>query len=232
MASRLARFRIALPYAYQNISQSGSRDCDSDKIEDSAVFHDSNGISRCHAICLYTLSAVLAVALALTLIGETTRPEDGTFGSYERGFDTEIRPDRNTLALRKVKFYGGIVYDENGTASITSPPPNVPDYFGPPSHETDHAWNLDLKDRFIAVAPKDWPSEAVKFLDRDLVHGTIRLEQVLPNPCETTLYLSWYSYSQDKWATRTTLSGKVVFQDLDTKNLTFKPELHQKVTIT
>ncbi|RDW64613.1 hypothetical protein BP6252_10264 [Coleophoma cylindrospora] len=230
MASRLARFRFTLPYAYRNISQSSSHDSDSDsdKIEDAAVFHYSNGISRCHAICLYTLSAVLAVALALTLIGKTTRPEGGTLGSYERGFDTEIRPDRNTLALRKVKFYGGIVYDENGTASITPPPPNVPDYFGPPSHETDHAWNLDLKDRFIAVAPKDWPSEAVEFLDRDLVQGTIRLEQVLPNPCETSLYLSWCLHSQDKWATRTALSGKVVFKPLHTKKLTLNQNYIRK----
>ncbi|KAF7880293.1 uncharacterized protein EAF02_007139 [Botrytis sinoallii] len=183
MASLLVNFwngfRNILPHAYLNIPQSNHHESDTEDINtkaaevDSTTFRNRNGISRFHAIFLYTLSLLLAVALASTMLGKAADC-DGPLGSYERGFETEIRPDRNTLALKRVKFYGGFVYDENGTASLTQPP--GPDYFGIPGRETDHYWNLDLKDRFIAVPPKDWPSEAVEFLEKDLVHGTIRLE--------------------------------------------------------
>ncbi|TGO83125.1 hypothetical protein BPOR_0699g00070 [Botrytis porri] len=112
---------------------------------DSRTSRNINGISVYHAIFLYTLSLSLAVALAITILGAAAEC-DGPLGSYERGFKTEILPDRNTMALRKVKFYGGFVYDENGTASLTQPP--GPDYFGIPSRETDDYWNLDLKGMF------------------------------------------------------------------------------------
>lgn len=55
-----------------------------------------------------------------------------------------VGPDRNTLALEKVKFYGGILIDANGTYSL-SHQPGEPDYFGPPGRETDHAWGRILK---------------------------------------------------------------------------------------
>ncbi|KAF5868417.1 uncharacterized protein Bfra_012327 [Botrytis fragariae] len=155
MASLLSGFRTGFrsipPRAYENISRSNHHDSDTEDIETKTAEVGSmnsrsiDSISRFHAICLYTLSLVLAVALAITLLGEAADC-DGPLGSYERGFKTEIRPDRNTLALKKVKFYGGFVYDENGTASLTQPP--GPDYFGIPGRETDHHWNLDLKGMF------------------------------------------------------------------------------------
>lgn len=56
----------------------------------------------------------------------------------------DLGPDQNTLALRKVKFFGGITYDENGTVSL-SHKAGEPDYFGPPSLELEHAWDQLLK---------------------------------------------------------------------------------------
>ena len=50
----------------------------------------------------------------------------------------------NALALKKVKFYGGILVSENGTYSL-SHEQGTPDYFGPPGSETDHAWGQLVK---------------------------------------------------------------------------------------
>lgn len=49
-------------------------------------------------------------------------------------------PNQNTLALHKVKFYGGVVFDENGTVSL-SYEPGQPDYFGTPSLSVEAAWD-------------------------------------------------------------------------------------------
>ncbi|KAH9207802.1 hypothetical protein DL95DRAFT_373868 [Leptodontidium sp. 2 PMI_412] len=185
---RISRFWADSSYTYNNISQSSlandKRDPTENKERVVAAPQSWNAtpISRCHATCLYSLTLVLAVAVTLMLIAETTtttRIADcgyRSMGSYETGFHTEIQTDRNTLALKRVKFHGGIVYDENGTATITPPPPGKPDYFGLPGRETDHHWNMDLKDRFLKVDPKDWPPGAVELEEQDLVNGTIRLE--------------------------------------------------------
>ncbi|KAL2060606.1 hypothetical protein VTL71DRAFT_9247 [Oculimacula yallundae] len=84
-------------------------------------------------------------------------------------------PDQKTLTLHKVKFSGGIIFDENGTASV-SHIPGDPDYFGPPSLELESIWENLLSERFIKVEPKDWPSEAIPLLEQDLVEGSWRLE--------------------------------------------------------
>lgn len=97
MASLFARFRIILPHAYKNLSQSSLHDSDTKDIEtektekDATTSRNLNGISGFHVMFLYTLSLLLAVALAITLVGEAATDCDGALGSYERGFKTEIR---------------------------------------------------------------------------------------------------------------------------------------------
>ncbi|PQE15533.1 hypothetical protein CJF32_00006918 [Rutstroemia sp. NJR-2017a WRK4] len=175
MVSFMARLRAGGPYGYKNLSQSSLESDEPDKTHGAdngaAKSWDSTStsISRCHAICLYLLSLVLAVVMTLMLIADTTAAScDSGLGTYETGFHTEIRADKNTLALKRVKFHGGIVYDENGTASITPPPPGTPDFFGPPGRDMDYHWAIRLKDRFLKVDPKDWPSGGVKLLEQDL----------------------------------------------------------------
>jgi len=52
----------------------------------------------------------------------------------------ELDPSQSTFTLHKVKFYGGVLFDENGTVSL-SHRPGEPDYFGTPGPDTDAAWN-------------------------------------------------------------------------------------------
>ncbi|KIN09131.1 hypothetical protein OIDMADRAFT_48960 [Oidiodendron maius Zn] len=133
------------------------------------------GISYQHAVFLYILIVFLVVILVAFLLKDPYIPYNDTLGTYETGWKTEIIPDRNTLTLKRVKFYGGILYGENGTVSL-SHRPGEPDYFGPPGVETDHAWSLILRDRFIKIEPQYFPPEAAQLSDQDLVNGTWRLE--------------------------------------------------------
>lgn len=99
MASLLVIFRTGfrniLPHAYIDIPQSNHHESDTEDINtkaadmNSTTFRNRNGISRFHAIFLYTLSLLLIVALASTILGKAADC-DGPLGSYERGFKTEI----------------------------------------------------------------------------------------------------------------------------------------------
>ncbi|KAI0608593.1 DUF3328 domain-containing protein [Pyrenophora tritici-repentis] len=89
------------------------------------------------------------------------------FGSYETGFRTELRASQNTFTLHRVKFYGGVLHDENGTVSL-SHRPGEPDYFGTPSPDIDLAWTKLISARMIKIEPKDYPEEAVKLSKQDL----------------------------------------------------------------
>ncbi|XMA12711.1 hypothetical protein WAI453_005502 [Rhynchosporium graminicola] len=133
------------------------------------------GTSFKHVAVLYTVIILLLIIQILSVICIRPISELGSLGSYEAGFATEIRPDAKTLSLHKVKFSGGVIFDENGTASI-SHTPGEPDYFGPPSLETEGIWENVLRDRFLKVEAKDWPSEAIQPQEQDLVEGSWRFE--------------------------------------------------------
>jgi hypothetical protein len=60
----------------------------------------------------------------------------------------ELGPSQSTFALRKVKFYGGVLYDANGSVSL-SQKPGEPDWFGTPGPEVEAAWDKLLHGKFI-----------------------------------------------------------------------------------
>ncbi|OJJ42268.1 hypothetical protein ASPZODRAFT_137405 [Penicilliopsis zonata CBS 506.65] len=83
------------------------------------------------------------------------------YGSYEKGFSTDLKSIRSSIELQEVQFTGGLELDENGRLiSVTDP--GAPKYAGPPSPEIDDAWNelmlaldLDLSED-EAEGVKEW----------------------------------------------------------------------------
>ncbi|KAH8805228.1 hypothetical protein F5884DRAFT_859837 [Xylogone sp. PMI_703] len=59
--------------------------------------------------------------------------------SYETGFDTDLQPIRPFIELKRVKFTGGIKFDENGT-TYRAVDPEAVQYVGEPSETIDRAW--------------------------------------------------------------------------------------------
>ncbi|EUC26780.1 hypothetical protein COCCADRAFT_113398 [Bipolaris zeicola 26-R-13] len=154
-------------HSYQNLNSETAEDEFSPKQKEKPSL--SQKIVVLYAIITFLLFTQLS---SIVLI---TSKHSNPLGSYETGFSTEIHPNQNTLALHKVKFYGGVVFDENGTVSL-SYEPGQPDYFGTPSLSVEAAWDKLLNHRFIKVEPKDWPKEAVRLGQQDLVRGSWRLE--------------------------------------------------------
>ncbi|CZR52523.1 uncharacterized protein PAC_02400 [Phialocephala subalpina] len=146
--------------SYKILSQSSSDGRDNLN-EDIPAIQPLKLISYRHAIFLYILSAALTAALLISIAVRPYTLQNGPFGSYETGYKTEIVMNANALALKKVKFYGGILVSENGTYSL-SHEQGTPDYFGPPGSETDHAWGQLVKDRYIGIDPQEWPPEALR----------------------------------------------------------------------
>ncbi|KAL7779959.1 hypothetical protein CFE70_009977 [Pyrenophora teres f. teres 0-1] len=119
-----------------------------------------------HVALLYFIIAFLLLiqVLLITLMPMSTKQSH--FGSYETGFQTEMRkrskqtslypficmltrglgPSQSTLTLHRVKFYGGVLFDENGTVSL-SHRPGEPDYFGTPGPDIDYAWGKLLNEQ-------------------------------------------------------------------------------------
>ncbi|KAI0424463.1 hypothetical protein F5Y09DRAFT_353404 [Xylaria sp. FL1042] len=60
--------------------------------------------------------------------------------TYETGFDTDLEPLRSSIEFVKVKFTGGLKFDENGTTYYRAVEPGVPQYVGEPSDELDQRW--------------------------------------------------------------------------------------------
>lgn len=54
-----------------------------------------------------------------------------------------VAPANSALGLTKVKFYGGVQIDPNGTYSLTHNPAE-PNFVGPSSPEIDEAWDRML----------------------------------------------------------------------------------------
>ncbi|KAL7917364.1 hypothetical protein ACQKWADRAFT_306946 [Trichoderma austrokoningii] len=79
--------------------------------------------------------------------------------SYETGFDTDLDPIRPFLAIKKVKFTGGLKFSENGT-TYRDVDPNQTQFVGEPSPQLDNAWKslirgqgVDLRgDEAVTVA--------------------------------------------------------------------------------
>ncbi|KAK0625823.1 hypothetical protein B0T14DRAFT_405091, partial [Immersiella caudata] len=59
--------------------------------------------------------------------------------SYETGFDTDLEPIRPVIELQKIRFSGGLKFDENGTL-YRSIDPTAIQYVGEPSDGIDKAW--------------------------------------------------------------------------------------------
>ncbi|KAM3073491.1 hypothetical protein ACMFMG_004611 [Clarireedia jacksonii] len=73
---------------------------------------------------------------------------------YETGFDTEWTPAREAIGLKKVKFYGGIRFDDNEKQYYTTNP-DEPVYVGPPTPEMDDAWYALTHNESIAVTREE-----------------------------------------------------------------------------
>ncbi|KIM95539.1 hypothetical protein OIDMADRAFT_133847 [Oidiodendron maius Zn] len=160
----MRRLDTIIPRSYKNLDSDSAEQYDGETRSDKPKTRTSYQ----HVAVLYATIIVLLITQLLCIARIRSVPAQSPLGSYETGFKTEIRPDRNTLTLHKVKFFGGVVFDENGTASV-SHKPGEPEYFGPPGAETENAWEKLLNDRFVKVEPKDWPPEAIQLLKQDMI---------------------------------------------------------------
>ncbi|PPJ52310.1 hypothetical protein CBER1_09242 [Cercospora berteroae] len=61
--------------------------------------------------------------------------------TYETGFDTELDSAFPAIHIKKVRFTGGLHYDENGTVLRNSLPGGGPEWVGPPNPATDKLWD-------------------------------------------------------------------------------------------
>ena len=52
---------------------------------------------------------------------------------------SEVEPIRSSISIKKVKFTGGLKFDENGT-TYRAVDPGKTQYVGEPSPQLDHAW--------------------------------------------------------------------------------------------
>jgi hypothetical protein len=73
------------------------------------------------------MSILVSIILSPRL---TITPSNSTVGI--------LVPARQAISIKKVKFTGGLYYD-NGTLHMSSNP-EEPTYVGPPSEEIDDAW--------------------------------------------------------------------------------------------
>ncbi|KAI6088720.1 hypothetical protein F4821DRAFT_257559 [Hypoxylon rubiginosum] len=73
---------------------------------------------------------------------------------YETGFETDWSLAREAIRTKKVKFYGGIFFDDNEERYITTNP-DEPAYVGPPTEEIDDAWYALIHNDSIAVTPEE-----------------------------------------------------------------------------
>jgi hypothetical protein len=162
MFALVRRFLHPIPRTYQSLaSDNPSQDEEIPRAEKPRFSTSSR-----HITILYTTIVLLLVTQLVSIQRIRSEQQHSPLGSYETSFTTELRmlpqleslsrkeilirylgPDRNALSLHKVKFYGGIVFDENGTASV-SHRPGEPDYFGLPSEETEIAWERLLNSMY------------------------------------------------------------------------------------
>ncbi|KAI1109852.1 hypothetical protein F5Y14DRAFT_444397 [Nemania sp. NC0429] len=79
--------------------------------------------------------------------------------SYETGFDTELEPLRPQIELVKVKFKGGLKFDENGT-TYRAIDPDAPQYVGEPSPELDRRWKSLIRGQAVDLINEEAESVA------------------------------------------------------------------------
>jgi len=116
-------------------------------------------------------------------------------GSYETGFDTDLGPAKPSLGLTKVKFYGGIQVDPNGTYYLTHNP-DEPHYVGESSPEIDDAWErMLLHKRYLGLTPKEAAETDFPIDEKDWIFD---LYWVSPNTFHTLHCLNYIRRSLDR----------------------------------
>ncbi|PYH83792.1 hypothetical protein BO82DRAFT_430608 [Aspergillus uvarum CBS 121591] len=103
-------------------------------------------------ISTFTLGACLLVLLLLAY------PASGG-QSYEVGYATEMQAAIPQIELERVRFWGGIKADENGTFYMHFNPADKVRYVGKPTRELDAAWDR-LAGQFIPLTQEE--SESVE----------------------------------------------------------------------
>ncbi|CAG8951652.1 hypothetical protein HYFRA_00005452 [Hymenoscyphus fraxineus] len=109
---------------------------------------------------------------------------------YETGFETDWAPAREAIGLKKVKFYGGIFFDDNEEKYATKNP-DEPVYVGPPTQEMDDAWYALSHNDSLAVTPE----EAREVSDRSVFdkyrgHYTVGLDVLHSLHCLNAIRMS------------------------------------------
>ncbi|KAI1161539.1 hypothetical protein F5B18DRAFT_627993 [Nemania serpens] len=112
---------------------------------------------------LYTKYGLIAIlwlsSLALTSWFTTMIRPSAPRYSYETGFDTELEPLRPQIELVKVKFKGGLKFDENGT-TYRAIDPDAPQYVGEPSDELDRRWRSLIRGQALDLINEEAESVA------------------------------------------------------------------------
>ncbi|RAH46182.1 oxidase ustYa family protein [Aspergillus brunneoviolaceus CBS 621.78] len=103
-------------------------------------------------ISTFTMGACLLVLLLLAY------PASGG-QSYEVGYATEMQAAIPQIELERVRFWGGIKADENGTFYMHFNPADNVRYVGKPTRELDAAWDR-LAGQFIPLTQEE--SESVE----------------------------------------------------------------------
>ncbi|KAI0818327.1 hypothetical protein GGR55DRAFT_674160 [Xylaria sp. FL0064] len=99
------------------------------------------------------------LSLALTSWFTTVIRPPSLKYSYETGFDTDLEPLRPYIELVKVKFTGGLKFDENGT-TYRAVEPGVPQYVGEPNDELDRRWRSLIRGQAVDLRGEEAESVA------------------------------------------------------------------------
>ncbi|XMA08224.1 hypothetical protein WAI453_001015 [Rhynchosporium graminicola] len=140
----------------------------------------------------WVLCAALSVALITMSITHHKFRHQNT---YETGFDTELGPANSVLGLTKVKFYGGVQIDPNGTYYLSSNPAE-PNYVGPSSPELDETWDrMLLHQRYLGLTPEEVSRTDFKVDEKDWIFD---LYWVSPNTFHSLHCLDYMRRSLDR----------------------------------
>ncbi|KAI1170921.1 hypothetical protein F4777DRAFT_567471 [Nemania sp. FL0916] len=130
-----------------------------DQLENKSYFmnHDPEQRKRYvkYGLIAFLWLSSLALTSWVTAIFGPSSPQY----SYETGFDTDLEPLRSHISLKKVKFTGGLKFDENGT-TYRAVEPDVPQYVGEPSDQLDRRWRSLIRGQAVDLRGEEAESVA------------------------------------------------------------------------
>ncbi|OJJ51779.1 hypothetical protein ASPZODRAFT_138839 [Penicilliopsis zonata CBS 506.65] len=115
----------------------------------------------------------LATNLLFLLLLTYTRGSQ-CFGTYEKGFDTDLAVAKGEIELQKVLFTGGIHFNADGSVYIQDA--SGPKYVGIPEPAIDKAWDELLKESapFISRSNREFRRvSGPRYQGQDLFQSTV-----------------------------------------------------------